>query len=317
MGLSAGQTGSPGKTWVWAAMLAVALALIGVQRSLDVREAERSPVRREPASQPSPGAVTSRPLHPTDEDRGVPPMSPAPPGGGGMAQMMGIEAAFNDAPEYRVAYRAGREEAGVQLEEDGATLYTYGAGMTLERVDRETGLPMEWIGGCAIGPTLFGRIAGHNDRVKEHVKVHGLPAGSFKRWDRELFDLKGYFAHQIESEEPHRLAAGGPPLKSPDGEFTIRPVVSMIVKPDGSREDRVGIAAVGPAPARPVADVFFDEGRSELVWGPKGSGFAVIRCRRSDHDRYMALDLKRGWWLRCESEDDRPVDEGTMQEMGP
>ena len=163
----------------------------------------------------------------------------------------------------------------MQLRENRATLYVYGAGVVLESIDRPTGLPYEWIGGDAIDARLLGWEAGHNDRIREHVKAHGPPAGSFKQWDKELFDLKGYFALRRQSEEPHRLSAGGPALKSPDGAFTIRPVKSTIVKPDSSREDRLGIAAVEPGAGRPVAEVFFDEGRSELVWGPNGSGFAV------------------------------------------
>ena len=308
MGLSAGQTGSRGKSWAWAALLVLVLALVGAHLILDRNDAERSDDRRESAPQPPPGTGTARLVHSIDDNRGVPSMSPAPSGGVGMGKMMGIDAAFKDTPEYCVASHHGRAEADSQLKEGTARLYAFGAGMTLERVDRETGLPMEWIGGCAIGPALFGRIAGHNDRIQEHIKAHGLPANSFKGWDKELFDLKGYFARRRQSEEPHRLSPGSPALKSPDGGFTVRPVNSPIVKPDGRREDRLGLVVGGPTAERPVADVFFDEGRSELVWGPKGSGFAVIRCPRSDHDRYMALDLTRGSWLRCESGDEGPVD---------
>ncbi len=305
MGLHAGRTGLRRNLLGWAVLLAMALALVGTHRTFDRDEAGQGEDRREPAPPPPPGTGTAPIAQATDDNRGVPPMSS---GATGMAQMMRFDVAFKDTPEYRVAYRYGRAEAEVQLKEGTARLYVFGAGMTLEHTDRQTGLPMEWIGGCAIGPTPFGRIAGHNDRIREHITAHGLPANSFKRWDKELFDLKGYFAFRSRSQEPHRLSPGGPALKSPDGGFTVRPVNSPIVKPDGRREDRLGLVVGGPAAERPVTDVFFDEGQSELVWGPKGSGFAVIRCRRSDHDRYMALDLKRGWWLRCESGDEGPVD---------
>jgi hypothetical protein len=41
------------------------------------------------------------------------------------------------------------------------------------------------------------------------------------------------------------------------------------------------------------------DGEMDVVWGPGGSGFAVIRCKAQDGPYFMALDLKRAEWLRA------------------
>jgi hypothetical protein len=102
-------------------------------------------------------------------------------------------------------------------------------------------------------------------------------------------------------------------LKSPDGAFAIRPVATRTEHPDGRREDRVGIVVVGDGSELPAPTVDFAPGRSELFWGPHGSGFAVFHCREADRDSYKALDLREVQWLRFESEDEDSVprrDEG-------
>jgi hypothetical protein len=288
-------------------LLALVLALLFAHRSFPLRDPVPGPDRAAPALRPPPSTGTAHLPYVIDENVRVRSMPSAPPAGAMMGRMMDLRAAFKDMPEYRPAYQQGRAEAEAQLKENRAGLYASGPRMTTESTDRQTGLPLEWIGGCAIDPSLLGRTDGHNDRIREAIAAHGPPANSFKRWDKELFDLKGYCARRRESVAPHRLCADGPALKSPDGRFTVRPVKTRVEGPNGRGADRLEIVVGEPGFERPAAVVDFDEGPAELVWGPQGSGFAVIHCRRHEHDRYMALDLRTGRWLRCESEDDDSV----------
>ena len=97
--------------------------------------------------------------------------------------------------DYQKGYHAGRAEADEQLIAGKATLYTYGLRRhdEIEFLDRETGLPFEPVAGCVVNETIHGRAAGHNDRIREFIAERGLPRNSFKRWEKDLFDLKGYY----------------------------------------------------------------------------------------------------------------------------
>src|SRR4029079_8397779 len=58
-------------------------------------------------------------------------------------------------------------------------------------------------------------------RIEAYIKEHGLPANSFKRWEKELFDLRGFFESQVKVTSPVSLAARGPAAKSPDGGWEV------------------------------------------------------------------------------------------------
>ena len=64
---------------------------------------------------------------------------------------------------------------------------------------------------------MAGRAAGHWDRVRELLKVHGDPPNSFKRWERELYPW--LVRAQSKTKEP--LCKGRrPAVVSPDGKAT-------------------------------------------------------------------------------------------------
>jgi hypothetical protein len=176
----------------------------------------------------------------------------------------------------------------------------YGLRSLFEHLDRETGLPERGIAGCRVDDEILGRAAGHNERIADSIKEHGLPGSSFKRWEKELFDLKGDYGSRIKTEKPHRLTVGGPAVKSSDGRYTIRPVKSQFKKDDGSLGDVLGVVVGVDGVDHEALKVFIDQGKTDFFWGPKDSGFAVIRSERKDESCYMALDLKRGHWLREE-----------------
>ncbi len=203
--------------------------------------------------------------------------------------------------EYHAAYRKGRAEADRELEQGRATIYTYGLRRDGENLDRKTGLPCQAIAGCVVGSTSRGRADGHNARIEEHIKAHGLPANSFKRWEKELLDLKGYIAVRLKAGPAVPLKVDGPAAKSPDGKHSVRAAKVTDKWLDGKPYDHVVlIVDEGRTSERPVALIGLkDEPR--LLWGLEGSGFAVVLYQSVLGERAEAIDLNRAWWLRTET----------------
>jgi hypothetical protein len=209
----------------------------------------------------------------------------------------------------------------------------YGLRRGLEFLDRETGLPQQPIAGCVVDNTIIGRAAGHNGRIKEFIAERGLPGNSFKRWEKELFDLKGYYGRRKKTERPIHLAFGGPVAKSPDGKYTLRLVTTPREQPKGEPlhvaldrleakspeakamlrfvttppEESEGkpryypaiVITAGGVDHKPV--MLLQEGQMDCFWGPAESGFAVIRCRWEETLIFTAVDLRRGRVLREET----------------
>jgi hypothetical protein len=216
-----------------------------------------------------------------------------------VGQEPGVAITLEKPVKDEAAYEVGHREAEEELKAGRATIYVYGLPSAHENLDRKTGLPRQAIAGCVMDDAILGRAAGHNDRIAEYIREHGPPSNSFKRWEKELFDLKGYYESRLKAERPHRLASGGPVVRSPDGRVTIHPVKIQYRK-DGSLAEILGLVVGGDGVEHEASWVPGDEGGTDLLWGPKGSGFAVVRCEGKDKPRYMALDLRRGRWLREE-----------------
>lgn len=201
---------------------------------------------------------------------------------------------------YQAAYQMGRTQADKELAAGRATIYRYGDGSRSIGLDRKTGLPYRSIADCEVDDQILGRAVGHNERIAESIKEHGLPANSFKRWEKEIFDLRNYYELRVSTEKPQRLIPGGPAVRSPDGRCTIRPVKIRLEKDEGRFEEVLGLAIGVDGLQHEPFWVFRDKGETDFLWGPKGSGFAVIRCRGKAELRYLALDPKRRLWLREE-----------------
>lgn len=211
-------------------------------------------------------------------------------------------------PEYREAYLKGGDEAARELEEGRAVLYDYG--LLRESLDRETGLPFEAIAGCDVRDDALGRAAGHNDRIREFIREHGYPGGSYKRWEKELFDLRGALAARASAGRTARLSVEDPPATSPGGRSTLElrrdeTIDRRTAAPSTTSEIRAttgGVARTIPLP-RPL-----HEARSlDVAWGEEGSDVAFLRCDPSPGDaaprrRFAALDVRTGRWLRFEFE---------------
>ncbi len=210
-------------------------------------------------------------------------------------------AASKSSKDFQDAQRKGREEAERELERGRASLYVYGLRRDGSNLDRETGLPYEAIAACVVDNAILGRADGHNSRIKEHIAAHGLPANSFKRWEKDLFDLKSYTETRLKTEAAILLKVDGPAVKSPDGKHSAR--VAKVTENwlDGKPYEHVVlIVDEGRASPRPVSLVAL-KGEPRLLWGPDGSGFAVVLYKSLGQGVAEAIDLHRGWWPRSET----------------
>lgn len=226
---------------------------------------------------------------------------------GGAVAAQEPDAFIWDRKLYDKAYKLGVAEADEQLKAGNATIYTFGLCMSLEMLDRQTGLPIQPIADSVIVDSFVGRVAGHNHRIDEVIAERGLPSNSFKRWDKELFDLKGFYETRSKTEKPVRLLIGRPAARSPDGKYTLRLVKTELQGDNGKRIDTksvvVNVAGVDRDPLW-----LYVEGNHDFFWGPKESGFAVIRSKGERMTAFEALDLKRGTGLRDEFDNLRPSD---------
>ena len=237
---------------------------------------------------------------------------PARPGPHGPARPRGRAAGcrLTPSPGYRSRTKEYQDcpaqweaapEADRELEQGRATLYTYGLRLGGDNLDRETGLPFEPIAACVVDDSIFGRADGHNARIKEHIAAHGLPANSFKRWEKEILDLKGYVATRLETEPAIPLKVDGPATKSPDGKHSVRVAKVTEKGLDGKPYEHVVLTVdEGRISDRPVSLIGL-KNEPRLLWGPEGSGFAVVLYHGAWGEQAEAIDLHRGWWLRKET----------------
>ena len=214
------------------------------------------------------------------------------------------------SPAYRAAYEMGRAEADREFDRGAATLYVYG--LPGESLDRATGLRFKAISGCMVDDAILGRAAGHNDRIAESIKARGLPRNSYKRWEKELFDLLGSFSARGRLVEPQRLPADGAEVASPEGThtFRLRDVPRERRSPASEPQSELVITSDGATFAVPLASTWMVAGKLEVLPGPEGSPLAFVRWSDfppgSDIEQIVgAFDVKTGEFLRHEIENRR------------
>jgi hypothetical protein len=198
------------------------------------------------------------------------------------------------------SFAKGRAEADAELSSGTASIWVYGNPLRrlFEPLDRETGHYYSGFG-CVVDGEIIGRVEGHNARIAEYIRQHGPPKNSFKPWEKELFGLKTYFEGRIRTERPTRLIVGGAAAVPPQGQDTVK-LVNRRDTPEARRTESTWVV---------VGDQDIESKRTplwmkdaELVWGPKGSWFAVLRgeSQSGNGKEYMALDLRRARMIRFE-----------------
>jgi len=196
-------------------------------------------------------------------------------------------------------YAAGWWDAERELWQGTASIYG-GSDFEFCDVDRDTGLLITHRDTCFTNEYDRERNQGHNDHIAQYIRWHGLPRNTLKPWEKELFHLKQWFDETSQTVAPTRLVAGGQAVVSPDGRNSVRPVLA--VNDDGSPDNdslKVVIAA-----GNVVLDDWYaraHEGESDLLWGPDGSRFVVIRSITTRGEEFQAFDLRTGRQLRQEN----------------
>ena len=201
-------------------------------------------------------------------------------------------------------------------------------------VDAESGLPVQMSGLCN-SRSVFRREEGHNDGIREFIRLHGPPWNSRLSW----LEMIGNPARYITTQTPLPLEPNGPPVTAPDGVTTLQlkpPDVSWLhhqplflsspkLWPEGRLYlDDFASYETDPAPRgkpRPVLGQHWSERarcrdvtlwvehprhkqmQIEVCWGPAGSELAVLIQRRPNQKRgrpcegKCILDLQLGLWL--------------------
>jgi hypothetical protein len=152
-------------------------------------------------------------------------------------------------------------------------------------------------------------VQGHNDRVAQYIRWHGLPRNTLKPWEKELFNPRGFFNEQSRIDAPKRLLASGPPVVSPDARNSVRPVARA--NDQGIPDGPLSVVITEGNVRRGEWYVRLLKGESDLLWGPEGSRLAVIRSTSEFGEKYSAFDLRTGRHLRDESWYDGKRYEGT------
>jgi hypothetical protein len=166
-------------------------------------------------------------------------------------------------------------------------------------IDADTGLPVSGGAGCVSHVGDDERRKGHNDHVAQYIRWHGLPKNTLKPWEKELFNLKRDFDERSRRVSPARLLPDGPAVLSPSGRNSVRLVegVKGAQSPDCFRQ---AVIAAGNVVLHNWF-AHFEKGDSDVLWGPEGSPFVVIRSVSENKEHYVAYDLRTGRHLRDET----------------
>jgi hypothetical protein len=199
-------------------------------------------------------------------------------------------------------YFKGWWEAECELWKGAPTIYG-GLGSLIDdicRVDQATGLPIAPVCGCVVQVGERERVRGHDDHIAQYIRWHGLPRNSYKRCEAELFHLKRFFDARSQVATPEPLLVDGPALVSLDRSYTVRRVADF--DSDGRISDSLKLVFTAGNVMVGAGWCWFGEhAKSDLLWGPPNSRFAVTRSISGTWEHYEAWDLKSGWSLRDET----------------
>jgi hypothetical protein len=221
-----------------------------------------------------------------------------------MAFMLVLPGCRHDTPEeihqrQTDAVSRGRDRFSEELVQRDVTWYVP-AGSNFTGFDAGTGLPQQFINSSGIvDPFSADFIRGHNDAILQYIAANGPVPGSFKAWEPQLFHQAVYF--EMHKDEIQKVASGSPPVKSPDGQYTL------VIVPSGGSGSLITrspvelsvLTAGEQHSTAPPAGV--TQASADVLFGPNGSDLAFTRWPGAGQPIYAALNLRRAQWLVVQS----------------
>jgi hypothetical protein len=215
----------------------------------------------------------------------------------GYARLDSAPATPSIGDSYASGFSRGQAEARRDIKEGCMSIYQYGRRDLGDDLDRETGLPIVRIGGCRVDDSVEGRGDGYNQAIMAEIARSGPPSYSFKPWETILFDLPAFFDQRSAARESRRISPDGRAQSLPDGVWSLRLLKSSgLETPNAAGECVLSLIRGPETRAVLTCDA---SGEIELVSGPKGSRFVVVRSVViSRFYEYVAIDVRRGVRLR-------------------
>jgi len=192
---------------------------------------------------------------------------------------------------YLRGYRLGLAQAKKDISDSKAVILDPNDSLE-ESVDRATGLLL-WPMGDVTDRGTDGYVAGYNATIYAHIKKHGIPAYSWKRWEDIIFNAAAYFDRDP-NLKPDILRNGSTGITSPESDTLIT------LKTNAAGNVYLicfGLDSNNCEMAWPVSPV---NDELKCVWGPRGSNLLFIRglyCRTKTPVTGV-LDVSRGLELR-------------------
>ena len=164
--------------------------------------------------------------------------------------------------------------------------------------DRQTGLPTRLIPGGA-DPVQAAYARSHNDAILQYMQQYGPPPGSLRQWEPQILNQQAYFEQQARQQPPQLLKLGGPPVRSPGGDYTL------VLQNGAASASARGAAGRAPGILVFTADAEshvplpagVSDASADVLFGPAGSNLAFTRWPAGSPTIYAALDLRSGHWL--------------------
>ena len=189
------------------------------------------------------------------------------------------QAASREAYDPDASYHAGRATFDSDVAVANPVWLRVPTGDAAEErsgLDRETGLP--WVvvdPSNPSNPAVPDFVAGYNDALRDYIRRYGLPPGSRKDWEDELFHLD----RTVKARTPRaddrlaRLRPDGPAVTSPDGRFTL----AWRHTPGSPESTQLLLVRDGKKMFVPSIPVLRYGGVIDLLWEPQGAEVALMR----------------------------------------
>lgn len=218
-----------------------------------------------------------------------------------IALMLALAGCGPDAPtmirqKQSEAAGRGREKFSEELVQKNLTWYVLD-NQNFSGFNRQTGLPEQLItGGGVVDPYTTDFVRGHNEAILKYIADNGPVPGSFKAWEPQLYHQSAYFDMR-QDEHPQTLRIGGPPVKSPDGQYALTLQSSGASGALITRSPFQVVVFTPAAQHQTASPAGVTQASADVLFGPPGSDLAFTRWPAAGKPVYAALDLRDGRWL--------------------